>query len=101
MVVQEQIRLLEKEKVKMKERSLEGDKFLKLWKNDMLMEVDHTETIEAFIFHCVLPRCTLTPEDAMFCAHLIRKLTLEDTPFFSYLLAIRQVLLNNTHVWHI
>lgn len=89
--MQEHIRLLEKEKIKMKEKWVEGEKFLKQWKNDMLADVDHTETIEAFVFHCILPRCVLTPEDAMYCAFFIRKLTLEDTPYFSYLLAVRMV----------
>ena len=75
----------------MQERWTEGEKFLTLWKNDVLADVDHTETIGAFIHHCILPRCVLTPEDAMYCAHLIRKLTLEDTPYFSFLLLVREV----------
>ena len=88
--MQEHVRLLEKEKGKAKERYVEGTRFLQLWKNDMLADADHTKTIAAFMSQCILPRCVLTPEDAMYCALLIRTLTLEDTPYFSYMLVLQQ-----------
>ena len=91
-LAQENIRFLEKEKVKMQERWQEGEKFFKLWKQDMLADVDHTETVGAFVHNCILPRCILSPEDAMYCALFIRKLTLDDTPYFSFLLVAKQVI---------
>ena len=91
--LQENGKLLEKEKSKAQEHRGNGIKFLRVWKNDMLADVDHTKTITAFVNQCILPRCVLTPEDAMFCALFIRKLTLEDTPYFSYMLVLQQVTL--------
>lgn len=57
----------------------------------MLADADHTKTIAAFMSQCILPRCVLTPEDAMYCALLIQTLTLEDTPYFSYMLVLQRV----------
>ena len=41
--------------------------------------------IEVFITYCVYPRCLLSPEDAVYCAHFITLLHELDTPGFSTL----------------
>ena len=89
--VQEQIRLLTQEEITVKLRKRDGTKLLRAWKNHLLADSDHTKTTDAFLAHCILPRCILTPEDATFCAAFVRKLVLEDTPFFSFLYLMQQV----------
>ncbi len=88
---QDQIRLLEREKSKMEERRREGVQLFRQWKDHILADADHSKTIPAFIGHCLLPRCVMTPEDAMYCAAFIRRLTLEDTPYFSFMLCAQLV----------
>ncbi|KAA6416485.1 MAG: hypothetical protein FRX49_13545, partial [Trebouxia sp. A1-2] len=85
-MLKDEIRLLEREKSKMEERRREGVQLFRQWKDHLLADADHSKTIPAFIGHCLLPRCVLTPEDAMYCAAFIRRLTLEDTPYFSFML---------------
>ena len=65
---QDQVRLLEREKAKMEDRRREGVQLFRLWKDHLLADADHSKTIPAFISHCLLPRCVLTPDDAMYCA---------------------------------
>ena len=88
---QDQMRLLEREKSKMEERRREGVHLFRQWKDHLLADADHSKTIPAFIGHCLLPRCVMTPEDAMYCAAFIRRLTLEDTPYFSFMLCAQLV----------
>jgi len=88
---QDQIRLLEREKSKMEEQRREGVQLFRQWKDHILADADHSKTIPAFIGHCLLPRCVMTPEDAMYCAAFIRRLTLEDTPYFSFMLCAQLV----------
>ncbi|KAL0019528.1 hypothetical protein WJX77_005771 [Trebouxia sp. C0004] len=85
-LLKDHIRLLEREKSKMEERRREGVQLFRQWKDHLLADADHSKTIPAFIGHCLLPRCVMTPEDAMYCAAFIRRLTLEDTPYFSFML---------------
>ncbi|DBB02120.1 TPA: hypothetical protein ACH3X3_011159 [Trebouxia sp. C0006] len=85
-MLKDQIRLLERERSKMEERRREGVHLFRHWKDHLLADADHSKTIPAFIGHCLLPRCMMTPEDAMYCAAFIRRLTLEDTPYFSFML---------------
>lgn len=85
------MRLLEREKAKMEDRRREGVQLFRLWKDHLLADADHSKTIPAFISHCLLPRCVLTPDDAMYCAAFIRRLTLEDTPYFSFMLCAQLV----------
>jgi hypothetical protein len=85
------MRLLEREKSKMEERRREGVHLFRQWKDHLLADADHSKTIPAFIGHCLLPRCVMTPEDAMYCAAFIRRLTLEDTPYFSFMLCAQLV----------
>ena len=75
----------------MEERRREGVQLFRQWKDHLLADADHSKTIPAFIGHCLLPRCVMTPEDAMYCAAFIRRLTLEDTPYFSFMLCAQLV----------
>lgn len=75
----------------MEERRREGVHLFRHWKDHLLADADHSKTIPAFIGHCLLPRCMMTPEDAMYCAAFIRRLTLEDTPYFSFMLCAQLV----------
>ena len=75
----------------MEERWKLGVKLFRQWKDYLLVDTDHSKTIPAFISHCLLPRCILTPEDAMYCAAFIRRMTLEDTPYFSFMLCAQLV----------
>ena len=91
MVSQEYIKLLEREKSRMEDRWREGVKLFRQWKDHLLVDTVHSNTIPAFIGHCLLPRCILTPEDAMYCAAFIRRMALEDTPYFSFMLCAQTV----------
>lgn len=82
---QDHIKLLERERSKMEERWKDGVKLFRQWKGHLLAETEHSKTIPAFLDQCVLPRCTMTPEDAMYCAAFVRRMALEDTPFFSFM----------------
>ena len=75
----------------MEEQRREGVQLFRQWKDHILADADHSKTIPAFIGHCLLPRCVMTPEDAMYCAAFIRRLTLEDTPYFSFMLCAQLV----------
>lgn len=88
---QDQLRCLEREKGKVEERWRDSIKLLRQWKDHLLLDAAHPDTIPDFIAHCLLPRCMLTAEDAMFCAAFIRRLTLEDTPFFSFMRCVQMV----------
>lgn len=83
--LKDQVKLLEREKAKVEERWRDSRKLFRQWKDHLLADADHKETIPVFISHCLLPRCILTPEDAMYCAAFIRHLALEDTPYFSFM----------------
>ena len=94
--LQDNIRQLEREKVKCEERWRDSMRLLRQWKDHLLIDVDHQQSIPVFIGQCLLPRCILTPEDAMYCAAFIRRLTLEDTPFFSFMRCAQMVSQNLT-----
>lgn len=90
--MQDQVKLLDKEKTKQEERRKAGTKLFRSWKNHLLADVsDHSKTADAFLAHCILPRCIQTPEDATYCAAFVRRLVLEDTPFFSFMYFMQQV----------
>ena len=89
--MQDQIRLLKQEKAKIEERRQASVRVFRDWKNHLLADSNHGMTVDAFIMHCVLPRCILTAEDATYCAAFIRKLVLEDTPYFSFMYVMQQV----------
>ena len=89
--MQDQIRLLKQEKVKMEERRQASVRLFRDWKTHLLADSDHGKTVDAFLAHCILPRCVLTAEDATYCAAFIRKLVLEDTPYFSFMFLMQQV----------
>ena len=93
--LQDQIRLLERERTRLEERKSEGIRLFRRWKQHLLVDTDHEQTADDFLAHCILPRCLLTPEDAMYCAAFIRRMTLEDTPFFSFMYFVQRVGLCN------
>jgi THO complex subunit 2 len=43
------------------------------------------KTIQAFLMHCIYPRCMSSPDDAMYCAQFVSLLHQNDTPGFSTL----------------
>lgn len=89
--LQDQIRLLKQEKVKMEDRRQASVRLFRDWRTHLLADIDHGKTVDAFLAHCILPRCILTTEDATYCAAFIRKLVLEDTPYFSFMFLMQQV----------
>lgn len=89
--LQDQIKFLKQEKVKMHDRMTAGMRLFRDWKVHLLADCNHEKTVEAFIAHCILPRCILTAEDATYCAAFIRMLVLEDTPYFSLMFLMQQV----------
>ena len=42
-------------------------------------------SVQAFFTYCTFPRCTLGPEDAMYCAHFANLLHANKTPGFSFM----------------
>jgi THO complex subunit 2 len=48
-------------------------------------------TIQAFLMHCIYPRCMSSPDDAMYCAQFVSLLHQNNTPGFSTLLYIDEL----------
>lgn len=51
-------------------------------------ETASTSSIEAFLMHCVYPRCSSTPGDALYCAKFVSLLHQIETPGFSTMIFI-------------
>lgn len=75
----------------MEDRRQASVRLFRDWRTHLLADVVHEKTVDAFLTHCILPRCILTAEDATYCAAFVRKLVMEDTPFFSFLYLMQQV----------
>jgi hypothetical protein len=52
---------------------------------------DHSKTADVFLQHCILPRCLMSPGDAVYCARFIHFLRLIGTPHFSVMAVYRDV----------
>jgi len=48
-------------------------------------ETVSTASVQAFFTYCIFPRCTFGPEDAMYCAHFALLLHANNTPGFSFM----------------
>jgi THO complex subunit 2 len=50
------------------------------------------KSVQAFLMHCIYPRCMSSPDDAMYCARFVSLLHQNDTPGFSTLHYIDELL---------
>jgi THO complex subunit 2 len=54
-------------------------------------ETVSTSSIQNFLMHCVYPRCVSTPDDALYCAQFVSLLHQNDTPGFSTMIFIDEL----------
>lgn len=61
-------------------------------KDDCFMsETASTRSIQTFLMHCIYPRCTSSPDDALYCAQFVSLLHQNETPGFSTMILIDEL----------